>query len=162
MDTLTITLTTAGALALINLWLSVRVSRLRWTQRVSIGDGGNALVTTRMRAHANFVEYAPLFLILLGLIELSRGPAVWLWAMAILFVLGRLAHAFGMDRPAPNPLRIGGMIATYTTLVVLAVYALAIPYLDGGRPADSVSYAMMSGPPIVIPAEAGIQDRGGD
>jgi uncharacterized protein len=141
MDTLPITLTIAGALALINLWLSVRVSRLRYTQRVSIGDGGNEVVRTRMRAHANFVEYAPLFLILLALIEMARGSETWLWAMAILFVLGRLAHAFGMDRPAPNPLRIGGMIATYTPLVVLAVYALTIPYLERGRAADSVSFA---------------------
>jgi uncharacterized membrane protein YecN with MAPEG domain len=138
MDVLPITLTIAGALALINLWLSARVSRLRMSQRVSIGDGGNERVRTRMRAHANFIEYAPLFLILLGLIEMARGPETWLWAMAILFVLGRLAHAFGMDRPAPNPLRIGGMIATYTPIVVLAIYALAIPYLERSRATDPV------------------------
>lgn len=142
MQTLPITLTIAGALALINLWLSVRVSRLRWSQKVSIGDGGKEVVMTRMRAHANFSEYAPLFLILLGLIELARGPETWLWATAILFVLGRLAHAFGMDRPAPNALRIGGMIATYTPMVVLAVYALAIPYLE--RDAVTPSYAAAS------------------
>ena len=146
MDMLPITLTIAGALALINLWLSARVSRLRWSQRVSIGDGGNELVRTRMRAHANFVEYAPLFLILLALIEMASGSETWLWAVAILFVLGRLAHAFGMDRAAPNPLRIGGMIATYAPLVVLALYALAIPYLERGRAADSISYAAAARP----------------
>lgn len=141
MQTLPITLTIAGALALINLWLSARVSRLRISQRVSIGDGGNPLLTTRMRAHANFIEYAPLFLILLGLIEMARGSETWLWAVAILFVLGRLLHAFGMDRPAPNALRIGGMMATYTPLLVLALFALAIPYLERGRGGESISYA---------------------
>jgi uncharacterized membrane protein YecN with MAPEG domain len=140
MDTLAITLTIAGALALINLWLSVRVSRLRLTQRVSVGDGGNEAVRTRMRAHANFIEYAPLFVILLGLIEMARGPETWLWALAILFVLGRLAHAFGMDRPAPNALRVGGMLATYTPLLILALYALAIPYLDRSQTADAISH----------------------
>lgn len=130
MDVLTITLTIAGAAALINLWLSVRVSRLRFTQKVSIGDGGQQEVAIRMRAHANFAEYTPTFLILLGLVEMARGSETWLWAVGIVFVLGRLAHPFGMDRPAPNALRVGGMIATYTPLVILAAYALSIPYTE--------------------------------
>ncbi len=130
MQTLPITLTIAGAAALLNLWLSLRVSRLRFQHKVSLGTGGKDVVEKRMRAHANFTEYAPLFLILLGLIELARGPETWLWAAAIAFVLGRLAHAFGMDRPAPNALRIGGMLLTYTPLLILAVYALTIPYTE--------------------------------
>jgi uncharacterized membrane protein YecN with MAPEG domain len=130
MDVLTITLTIAGAAALINLWLSVRVSRLRYTHKVSIGDGGKEEVATRMRSHANFAEYTPIFLILLALVELARGSETWLWAVGIVFVLGRLAHPFGMDRPAPNALRIGGMIATYTPILILAAYALSIPYTE--------------------------------
>jgi uncharacterized membrane protein YecN with MAPEG domain len=130
MQMLPITLTIAGAAALLNLWLSLRVSRMRMRHKVSIGAGGNERLETRMRAHANFIEYAPLFLILLGLIELARGSETWLWAVAIAFVLGRLLHAFGMDRPAPNALRIGGMMLTYAPLLVLAVYALTIPYTE--------------------------------
>ena len=130
MQMLPITLTIAGAAALLNLWLSIRVSALRFRHRVSIGTGGDAVVETRMRAHANFTEYAPLFLILLGLVELARGSETWLWAVAIAFVLGRLAHAFGMDRPAPNVLRVGGMVLTYLPLLILAAYALAIPYSE--------------------------------
>ena len=141
---LPITLTIAGAAALLNLWLSVRVSLLRRRHRVSIGHAGNEQVETRMRAHANFIEYTPLFLILLGLIELARGSQTWLWATAITFVLGRLAHAFGMDRPAPNALRIGGMMATYLPLIALAGYALALPYLERSS-STSISYAE-SGP----------------
>jgi uncharacterized protein len=146
VQTLTITLTIAGALALVNMWLGLRVSQLRLSQKVSVGDGGNPAVMARMRAHANFVEYAPLFVILLGLIELARGSETWLWAIAILFVLGRLLHAFGMDRPAPNPLRMGGILATWIPLVLLALYALALPYLERSRAADSVSYAASRAP----------------
>ncbi len=130
MDVLTITLTIAGAAALINLWLSVRVSRLRYRHKVSIGDGGKEEVETGMRAHANFVEYTPIFLILLALVELARGSETWLWALGIVFVLGRLAHPFGMERPAPNALRAGGMIATYTPIAIIAAYALSIPYTE--------------------------------
>lgn len=140
MQTLSITLTIAGAAALLNIWLSVRVSQLRARHKVSIGHGGNEQVETRMRAHANFIEYAPLFLILLGLVELARGSQTWLWVAAIAFVLGRLAHAFGMDRPAPNLLRIGGMVLTYLPLLALAGYALALPYLERGA-RSSITYA---------------------
>jgi uncharacterized membrane protein YecN with MAPEG domain len=146
METLPITLTIAGAAALLSLWLSIRVSQLRARHKVSIGDGGNEAVATRMRAHANFTEYTPLFLILLGLIELARGPQTWLWAVAILFILGRIAHVFGMDRPAPNALRIGGMLATYLPLLTLAGYALALPYLERGRTETGVTFAAASRP----------------
>jgi uncharacterized protein len=140
MTTLPITITIAAAAVLINTWLGVRVTRLRRLHHISIGDGGNPAVATRMRSHANFVEYTPLFLILLGLVEAARGSPVWLWAVAILFVLGRLAHPFGMDRPAPNALRLAGMALTWTMLVGLALYALTIPYFD--RPhAGPVTYA---------------------
>ena len=140
--TLPITLTIAGAAALLSIWLGLRVSLLRRSHRVSIGDGGNAAVATRMRAHANFAEYTPLFLILLALVELARGSELWLWIVAILFVLGRILHAFGMDRPAPNALRIGGIFITWAVLIGLGAYAIAIPYMDRSqRPAISYAYS---------------------
>lgn len=134
MITLPITITIAAAATLINLWLGIRVSRLRRLHSVSVGDGGNAQVGARMRAHANFVEYTPLFLILLGLVEAARGTSTWLWAAAILFVVGRLAHPFGMDRPGANLLRLVGIALTWLVMLGLAVYALTIPYLDHPKP----------------------------
>jgi uncharacterized membrane protein YecN with MAPEG domain len=131
---LPITLTIAGAATLLNLWLAVRTERVRVAQHISIGDGGNELLTTKMRAHSNFVEYTPFFLILLGLVELARGPQLWLWIVAILYILARIAHVFGMERPGPNPLRMGGILVTVLTLLGLAFYAIALPYIDRGRP----------------------------
>ena len=68
---LPITLTIAGAAALLNIWLGPRVGQMRLAHKVSIGDGGNEALIARMRAQANFVEYTPFVLILLGLIELA-------------------------------------------------------------------------------------------
>ena len=143
MTTLPITLTIAGACALISIWLGLRVSHLRRTHKVSIGDAGNPAVITRMRAHANFAEYTPLFLILLGLIEASEGSQTWLWIVAILFVLARLAHPFGMDRPAPNAFRMGSVGVTWLVLLGLGAYAITIPYMER-REAPSIQYAQTS------------------
>lgn len=134
MTTLPITLTMAGAAALINVWLGIRVSRLRRQHKVSIGHGGKTQLATRTRAHANFVEYTPFFLVLVAVIELAQGSGTWLWAASILFILGRLAHPFGMDRPGAFLLRAAGIVITWLVLVGLAAYALSIPYLEKSQP----------------------------
>ena len=123
---LEITLIIAAAAALINIWLAIRVGRVRTSEKVSVGDGGNELLIRRMRAHANFVEYTPFFLILLALVELAWGTNIWLWGAAIIFILGRIAHGFGMD--GIGKLRMFGTMSTLLVLLSLAIYALFIAY----------------------------------
>jgi len=125
---LPITLTFAGAAAILHIWLSLRVSRLRRPLQIGVGDGGNEVLARRMRAHGNFAENVPIFLILLGLLELATGGNLWLWAAAIVFVLARIAHAFGMDRPGANLLRVAGIGLSWAVLLALGVYAIIIAY----------------------------------
>lgn len=125
---LPVTLTIAAAAALINLWLAIRIARIRIADKVMMGDGGHPVMTPRMRAHANFVEYAPLVLILMALVELGGGSSIWLWVIGAVFILARLAHPIGMERPAPNPFRAGGAALTWIVLAVLAGWALALAY----------------------------------
>ena len=132
---LPITLTIAGAAALLNVWLGLRVSRLRRQYNVSIGHGGKSALATRTRSHSNFIEYTPFFLILLGLVEMARGSELWLWGAAILFILARLLHPFGMDKPERVWMRTVGVAVTWTVLLGLAAYAIAIPYLERERAA---------------------------
>ena len=140
--TMPITLTIAGAAALLNIWLGFRVSQLRRLHKVSIGDGGNPLIAARMRSHANFIEYTPFFLILLALIEIARGSELWLWVVAILYIIGRLLHPFGMERPGRIWMRMAGVGATWMILLGLAAYAISIPYLDRVEP--PITYARAS------------------
>lgn len=137
--TLPITLTIAAGAALINIWLGTRVSRLRLRHKVSLGDAGNDLIACRMRAQANFVEYTPFFLILLGLVELAGGSPAWLWGVGLLYIVGRLLHPFGLDRPAPNALRMVGILITWVVLVGLAGYALFLA--STFRPQPVVTFA---------------------
>lgn len=125
---LPITLTTAGAAASLHIWLSLRVSALRRPLKIGVGDGGNEMLLKRMRAHANFAENMPIFLILLGLVELAAGASLWLWGAGIAFILARISHAFGMDRPGANPLRVAGIALTWLVLLALAVLAIYLAY----------------------------------
>jgi uncharacterized membrane protein YecN with MAPEG domain len=125
---LPITLTMAGASALLNAWLGYRCGQVRGKTKIAVGDGGNPAVLARMRAQSNFVEYAPFILILIGLIEFARGAQTWLWLAGIAFLLSRILHAFGMDRPGLNPLRTIGAGITMVVMIGLAIYAILLPY----------------------------------
>ena len=125
----------AAALGLLNVWLAVRASATRIGRKVMVGDGQDPLMLARMRAHANFVEYVPMALILMTLIELMGGRGTALWVIGSLLVIGRVLHPFGMERPAPNPFRMTGIALTMLATVALigwAVWMLMHP--AGGRP----------------------------
>jgi len=125
---LPVTLTIAAATAVLALWLALRISRIRVSEKVEMGDGGVPLMTARMRAHANFAEHAPFVLILLALVELAGGSPTALWVIGVLFVLARIAHALGMERPTPNLFRASGALATWVLMAVLAGWALTLAY----------------------------------
>jgi len=124
---MTISLVTAGAAAILNLWLAIRISAVRTKAKVMLGDGGDERLIRRMRAHANFVEYAPFILILIALIEFTAGSSWWLWGASVAFVVARILHALGMDG-----FRLGrevGTILTFALLLGLGGYAIAVPLL---------------------------------
>lgn len=118
----------AAILALLFVALSVYVILGRAKHRVLVGEGTSPDMLRRIRAHANFIEYTPLFLILLLLVEQqTEWAATYLHIIGAAFVLGRLAHAYaltraeGVNATAPSVFRLIGMICTFTPLVVLAV-----------------------------------------
>lgn len=125
---LPITLTFAAACALLNLWLAIRCARIRVVDKLLHGDAGNSLLARRMRAHANFVEYTPIVLILFALVEMAVGASLWLWIGALVYVVARVAHAFGMDADKPTVWRAGGALLTWGVMVVMAISALTIAY----------------------------------
>jgi len=128
MFILPITLTIAGAAAILLVWLAARVSRLRRHYKIGLGDNGNEALLRRIRAHANYAENMPVFLILLALLELAGANRWALWAAGIAFILARIVHAFGMDGPSKLRLRVIGMTVSTLVLIGLAGYAIFIGY----------------------------------
>ena len=120
------TLALAAAAAIINLWLSIRIGRVRMAEKIIHGDGGNAQLLHRMRAQANFVENVPLALILIGVIEITGKGGQWLAIVGAIFMLGRVAHGIGMDDAGPTKPRTIGALITMLTLLGLAAVAVLI------------------------------------
>lgn len=146
METITmpITLATTGGAAILALWLGLRAGRIRSGAKISIGDGGNAALIARMRAQANYVEYAPFIVMLIAVIEFSAGTSTWLWGAAILFLVARVAHPFGMD--GMKGARAFGTVVTFLLLLGLGGYAIALPLMShAGKSADTVEVVPAAG-----------------
>jgi len=115
----------AGLLALLFLWLSLRVVQGRFLHRVSVGDGDDKDMRKRMRVQANWAEYTPIALILLALCEL-QGTSGWVLHWAGLSLLaGRSLHAYGFGKTPQNvTLRRVGMILTVGTIAGLSLLTI--------------------------------------
>ena len=122
-----VTLVTAGLLGLVFFVLSWRVVQVRQKAQVSLGDGGDALLLQRIRAHANFAEYVPICLILLAAIEVSSLAVSPMLVVAGLgLVVVRVAHAIGMAKDGANRWRIAGAAGTWTVMLGLSIWALGL------------------------------------
>lgn len=123
---LPVTLTSAAAAAIINIWLAIRVGQLRTSLKVSIGDGGHEILSRRMRAQLNFVENTAWVVILIAAIELTGKSQPWLAYVAGVYMLGRVAHGLGMDGGKVAVGRSIGTLVTMLTQLGLAVMATLI------------------------------------
>ena len=130
-----VTLITAAGCALINLWLSIRVGKVRRSEKISIGDGGSEPLIRQMRAQANFVENAPFVLVLILALEVSNGTSYGLWAASVAFLAARVLHPLGMDGGSMKGGRSIGTSLTFLVLIALAVWALITAYSSERRPA---------------------------
>lgn len=117
----------AVLLTLLFLGLSLRAMFGRRRTRVLLGDGSSEELRRRLRAHANFAEYTPLALILMGLLELQGAGAIVLNVIGLLLLAGRLAHAYGISRiPEHRSSRVAGTGLTMLSMVLCCLALLSI------------------------------------
>lgn len=121
-----------GLLALLLVFLSVRVIQLRYRYKAEIGDGGAPELQRAIRAHANFIEYVPLALLLILMADLVGHEKWVVHVLGIALLIGRLAHAWGFTT-APGPNLGRGLGVALTTLVLVAGAILAIAAFFGAR-----------------------------
>lgn len=123
MPGLPVTSVTAAIAALMLIALSAPVSLRRLKLKVLSGDGGDAGLQRLIRAQGNFIEYTPMGLILLALVEVGITPVSLLWTIGLLLVVGRGLHALGLLRGSMI-VRALGMAGTFASLIIAAVILL--------------------------------------
>lgn len=117
----TISLLFASLHALLLMALAVPIVLHRRRARIGLGDGGDALLARRMRVQANFIEYVPLALVLLALLELGGLARAWIWVFGSVLLLARVLHAVGLTSSAGTSRgRFYGTLLTWIDLVAMA------------------------------------------
>ena len=119
-----LTLLFAGLCAILQTALTALVIRQRTQARVSLLDGGNQELLLRIRAHGNFVETAPMALLLMALLEMNGLAAGWLWGFGGLLVIGRVLHAYGLLSGRVGWPRLVGMSMTLFVISIEGVLCL--------------------------------------
>ena len=122
----------AGLCGLLLILLSFTVTRHRRNKQIGLGDAGDPQLARAIRVHANFVEYAPLALILLLFVELANYPGWLCHGLGLMLFLGRCFHAAGLSSSAgvSSGRRVGtlltwGMIALSSGLCLHAALGSA-------------------------------------
>lgn len=122
------TLIYAGILGLLLVMLSFNVMQ-NWMRVTGEGQQTDREMRRAERILSSFVEYVPMALILLTLIELKGTPPLVLHCLGGTLVVARVMHAYGSnDIPGAGLLRFLGAQLTF---LMLTVSSLACVYYFG-------------------------------
>ena len=112
----------ASLLGLVILFLAYRIVRLRRSQKVGLGSGGDQSIEHAMRVMANFTEYVPMALILIALLEMNETPGWMIHVFGGALLFARLYHlqGFGGNIGVSG----GRFVGTGLTWLVIALSAL--------------------------------------
>ena len=123
----TITALYAGLLGLVSMVIAFKAGKLRGKKNIPLGDGGDRELLLAMRRQSNFVEYVPLALILIGLLELNHVQPTALHALGATLVVARVSHAVGMKIDTMKvPARFVGASLTALVVVVASIWAIVV------------------------------------
>lgn len=123
-----VTATYAALLGLLFVALSAWVIRGRFKFRVLHGDGGDRGMLRRMRAHANFAEYVPFCVLIVGLLEVRGAAPSTVHLLLGPLLVARVAHPFGMEAVpnSPQQYALRGAPMVVTLLVIAAASVLLV------------------------------------
>lgn len=116
----------AGLLGLLSIVLAVQTGQVRGKSGITLGDGGNEELVLAMRRHANFVEYVPLALILIGLLEMNGVSGTAVHALGAILFVSRVSHAYGFRSENPTSIfRSIGAVGSTLALAISSIWAIA-------------------------------------
>jgi len=112
-------------LTLLLIVLSARIIRLRWRDRIGLGTGDSADLKAAVRVHGNFIEYVPLALLMLVVMELIGATSAWIHGLGGLLFVARVCHAIGITKSVGVSWpRTVGVLGTFSMLLIASGYLL--------------------------------------
>jgi uncharacterized membrane protein YecN with MAPEG domain len=118
----------AALLGLLGAALTINVILNRVRSGINAGDGGVPALAQAIRAHANFVEQAPIALIVLGLAEVSGARVLVVNILGVALIAARLASAYALNRTLAQspPRQFGGGVGVLILAAASVVLLLAL------------------------------------
>jgi hypothetical protein len=122
-----------GVSIVMHLILSIQVIKAR-RNRNTQNSSSEKVFNAKVRAHANYLEYTPIFLISLLGLTLIKQSFISLLILGGVFIVGRIIHALGLiifeQRSPANYLpRVIGMTLTLVPLGIAAIILIAYPFI---------------------------------
>ena len=120
-----ITLLVTSVLIGIQMVLTAIVIKARRGSQIAVGSDGAPYLERAVRAHGNFIEVTPIFLISLLLLELVDIYLWWVAILGLVFSVGRVLHARSLLvtelRSGSYRQRVLGMMLTMIALTASAI-----------------------------------------
>ena len=115
-------------LSIVLIFLSINIIRLRRKKNIRLLDNGDESLKEAIRAQANFIEYSPMFLLILISLDLLGANYLLMHSLGCVFCLGRIGHAFSLlyheSRTNNFVFRVTGMAMTFTPIACGAIALL--------------------------------------
>ncbi|NDE90655.1 MAG: hypothetical protein EB059_05905 [Alphaproteobacteria bacterium] len=120
-----VTILYAGIFGLLLLVLSLNIFREYIHIVINSAARNDDLWKRAERAQHSFVEFVPICLFLMFLIEVHGAPGTVLHALGMLLLVARVLHAYGAGKDgAANILRLIGTQTTYLALMISSLAAI--------------------------------------
>lgn len=107
-------------------FLSLRTIVARRKAGISLGVHESPDLLRKSRVHANFAEYVPFTLLLMGLSEIGGASVLILHLSGMMLLIGRVLHWYGVDREKQKS--IPRIVAMQFTLFAITLLAFTLMY----------------------------------
>ena len=122
-----ITLLYASLLSVLAICLAFSTGLVRSKTNTMLGEGDSPEMLQSIRAFGNLIEYAPLAIIMLGLLEIQDIDGRKLHILGSTFFLSRILHAYGLAISREStPYRLLGTLGTWITILAMAISGIVI------------------------------------
>lgn len=112
-----------GLTAIMAVYFSWRVVKLRRGLKIGLGTDGNQDLTLASRVHVNLIENAPIAMALLLVAEMNGLAEVYIHLIGTVWLVARMLHAIGLTqgRGGYHFGRFWGVLLSWILILTLSV-----------------------------------------